>query len=150
MRIVIDTSVLVGSLDARDSQHARAAALVAAIDAAGVESLLLDCVAVECIGVLWRRRAERRKAMPLPDFSKCFPPASLSRAYPLLLDSWPAILGEVSSSDGRLNAHDALILMFTRRERVPLIATFDADLGGHGIDVVGDPAELTARLLALG
>ena len=142
-RVIVDTSVLVGSIDARDSQHGRAAALVSALDGAGVESLLLDCVAVECIGVLCRRRAERRPPQgPWLDFTPRFPPASLSTAYPLLLDSWSRIVAEVAQSDGRLNVHDALILEFARKERVPFIATFDTDFGGRGVGVIATPDDL--------
>lgn len=146
MRVIVDTSVLVGSMDARDSQHQRAAVLVAALDAAEVESLLLDCVAVECVGVLCRRKAERKVSAPLPDFTTRFPSARLTAAYPLLPGSWSAILAEVVASGGRLNAHDALLLAFAREERVPFIATFDTDLGGHGVGVIATPEDLAATL----
>ena len=147
-RAIVDTSVLVGSMDARDSQHGRAVALVSALDAASVAVLLLDCVAVECVGVICRRRAERRAGpTPLPDFASRFPLGCLTTAYPMLLESWEQILEDVVASDGRLNAHDALIIAFAKKEGVHCIATFDSDLSGRGVDVVASPDDLTHTTL---
>ena len=141
-RVVLDTSVLVGGMDRKDSQHARAVALLAALDEAAVEILLLDFVVIECIGVMCRRRAERRRPAALPDLNTHFPAAAITNAYALLAGSWNEILDVVMRSQGALNAHDALLLAFARREQVGFIATFDEDLAGHGVDVIDKPDDV--------
>ncbi|MSP60086.1 MAG: PIN domain-containing protein [Myxococcales bacterium] len=143
--VVVDTSVLVGSIDARDVHHATASALITALADRDVEAILLDCVVVETIGVLCRRRAERRVKSDLPELRGAFAAERVTRAYPLLEHAWAAILAEVQRSSGKLNAHDALILEWARRE-APFVATLDGGLRGPGVTVFASAADVARAL----
>lgn len=149
-RVILDTSVVVGAIDQRDVHRSRATALIHALHEAarlGLAALVfLDCVAVETIGVLCRRRAERSSPAPLPDFRITLPAERITRAYPLLAEAWDEILDMVRASDGRLNAHDALILAYARRHGISFIATFDTDLAEQGVPCLRDAAEAADAL----
>ena len=124
--VILDTSVLVAIVDARDAQHERAGRLLRALESHQTGQIILDCVAVETVGVLCRRREERKRAQKLPALSSIFA-GEITRAYPLLDTLWRDLLGDVEESDGRINVHDALILRYREKYDVAAIATFDAD-----------------------
>src|SRR5262245_50447297 len=107
IRILIDTSIIVGYLDGRDNQHGKAVELLGALADPRFELVILDCVAVEAVGVLCRRRRERKQKTDLPSFA-LFTNERLTRAYDLLPRHWSGILERVTGSDGVLNAHDCL------------------------------------------
>lgn len=145
MRVILDASVLVGRIDARDVHHSTANAVCDLLEARAVELIYLDCVVIESIGVICRRRAERRTRHPLPDLAGLFTADRVTRAYPLLKDGWEDILNEVVLSDGKLNAHDGLLLAWARRAGSP-IATFDLGLRERGVAVLSSVSDVERAL----
>lgn len=104
--------------------------------------MILDCVAVEAVGVLCRRRAERRDRRPFVDLSELFPAEALVWSYPLLRTWWREVIAEVVDSAGALNAHDALILKYARDDGAAFVATFDPDFAGRGVAVIMNPEDV--------
>jgi predicted nucleic acid-binding protein len=144
MRVVVDTSVLVASMDALDSLHAAGRGMLESITSAGVEVLLLDCVVVETVAVIGRRRSERRRASAATSaFADLFPVSRVTHAYPLLRRRWAEIIAEVDDSAGRLSPHDALILAFAR-ERAVSVISFDGGLRDRGVTIAGTQDEVRA------
>jgi predicted nucleic acid-binding protein len=146
--VVVDTNVMVGWLDPRDVQSPAAVALMATIAECGGSTVLLDCVVVEVVGVFCRRWAERKATDPLPDFASMFPRTSVAVGYRLLETRWEGVLGEVHSSGGALNAHDALILTFCRASGIRYLATLDRGLRGRGLEVLSTPDEVRSALVS--
>jgi predicted nucleic acid-binding protein len=146
--VVVDTSVVVGLVDRRDSQAAPATALMEALTSRGVRSILLDCVVVEVVGVICRRAAERRAPDPVPAFARMFPRERVSLAYHVLHDRWSQILDEVQASGGAVNAHDVLILDYARRTGIPYLATLDRAMRGRGVQVLSTAEEVELALHA--
>jgi predicted nucleic acid-binding protein len=143
-RVILDTSVLVATIDARDAQHGRALHLVRALESRQLDLLVLDCVAVETVGVLCRRREERRRAQRLPSLAALFA-NEVTRAYPLLETSWAELLSRVEESDGRLNLHDALILAYAGAYGIAGVASFDEDFKHQpGVACLATPENVAA------
>ena len=65
MLIGIDTSVIVGLLDARDHWHPAATSLKSTLIAVGLEPVYFDCVLAEAVSTLTRRLREKRRAEEL-------------------------------------------------------------------------------------
>lgn len=146
MRVIVDTNVLVGRLDAADVHHGRAVELLREVTRLGGSPLFLDCVVIEVIGVLCRRRRDRRRPMDLPDFVALFPLHEVTPAYDLLAASWAAVIKDVTASNGSLNAHDALILAYARHAEVSLVASFDRGLRQRGLTILESVDEVAAAL----
>lgn len=67
MRVVIDTSVLVGMLVPNDVWHLRAMGLYQALVESGDEVIFLDCVIAESISVITRRLREKQQIVQADD-----------------------------------------------------------------------------------
>jgi predicted nucleic acid-binding protein len=143
LRVVLDTSVVVGCMDKRDALHKVATALWDALDEAGAESIFLDCVVVETVGVICRRQAERRVKTALPDLHGWLPAERITPAYSLLYDAWDEMVDRVLRSNGKLSPHDVLILDWARRADTP-VATFDGDMRGDGVTILSSAADVRA------
>jgi predicted nucleic acid-binding protein len=66
MLVAIDTSVLIGVLDAHDVWHAAALRLHDALLVARLPLVYFDCVLAEASSTLARRLREQRRAQELP------------------------------------------------------------------------------------
>jgi predicted nucleic acid-binding protein len=130
-QIIIDTSMLVPRLDARDSLRQPALHLWSALEQGNWEVLVFDCVANETISVLCRRFTERQQYAEWPvaftrfrEFCSQHPLYWSSRRVESLFST---ILELMEQHAGRLNFHDALIVLEARHLGIPYIASFDHD-----------------------
>jgi len=142
--VIVDSSVLVASIDGRDVHHERAVGLLGAIARADARPVILDCVVNEIVTVLCRRRNERSPDAELPDFVRLFPQASVTASYPMMSDRMEEILGRVSESGGRLSPHDVLILLYAEAKGIGWIATFDEDFRDRGPAVLSSAGDVPA------
>lgn len=129
--VVLDANVLVGYLDANDSQHSRATELIAKLEADGHESVLLDVLVAEAISVLCRR-ARERKASP-PDLVTVLALArrwhdngEIEPALPDVSNVFGDVLDVIDASGGALNFNDALLVVLQRDAVIDNVASFDA------------------------
>jgi predicted nucleic acid-binding protein len=146
-QIIIDTSMLVPRIDARDSLRQPALDLWSALEQGCWEVLIFDCVANETISVLCRRFTERQQHAEWPGAFVRF--QAFCRQYPPYWSSYrieslfPAILDLVDRHAGRLNFHDALIVLEAQHLGVPYIASFDHDFDViAGLQRISSPAAL--------
>lgn len=146
--LVLDTSVIVAQLDARDSLHQRGVDVMEACDGADIEPTVLDCVVLETIGVTIRRFRERRVEVVLPDFAALFPAERITPSFRFLERGWPAVHEAVKASTGRMNATDALILCYARHEQIPYIVSFDAGFKGLDVPCLSTADEVRAAVAA--
>lgn len=146
-QIIIDTSMLVPRLDARDALRQPALDLWAALEHGHWAVLVFDCVANETISVLCRRLTERHQDAEWPVALARF--QAFCRQYPLYWSSrhveslFSAILELMAQHAGRLNFHDALIVLEAQHLGVPYIASFDRDFDAIvGLQRISSPDAL--------
>jgi predicted nucleic acid-binding protein len=123
--------MLVPRLDERDVLRQPALHLWSALEQGHWEVVVFDCVANETVSMLCRRFIERQQHAAWPvafarfqEFCRQYPPYWSSRRVESLFSS---ILDLIGQHAGRLNFHDALIVLEARHLGVPYIASFDQD-----------------------
>jgi len=146
-QIILDTSMLVPRLDARDSLRQPALALWDALEQGRWEVLVFDCVANETISVLCRRFTERQQHAEWAAAFARF--QEFCRQHPLHWSSrrveslFSTILDLMDRHAGRLNFHDALIVLEAQHLGVPYIASFDRDFDAiAGLQRISSPDTL--------
>jgi predicted nucleic acid-binding protein len=154
MLVAIDTSVLIGVLDARDVWHAAALRLHDALLAARLPLVYFDCVLAEASSTLARRLREQRRAHELPGLLEQlrteFPPERLTWLFPDVPRLYGQIIEQMRQSAGELNFHDGLIALACRERQIRLLASFDRDFDTLAwVTRVATPDEVTAALAAL-
>jgi len=131
VKIVIDSSVLVGLLNSRDHWHSHTMDLFAAMQSAGTELLYFDCVIAESVSAILRRLAEQDR---LDEVERLFERLNLyasqkdiTWALPEVPFLYADILSLMQTTNGELNFHDALIAIICRNYNISAIASYDAD-----------------------
>ncbi len=131
MLIGIDTSVIVGLLDARDHWHPAATSLKSTLIAVGLEPVYFDCVLAEAVSTLTRRLREKRREEELPTLldhlSSTFPEQTLTWILPDSQRLYGQVMGLIRSSEGELNFNDSLIALVCRERQIEALASFDRD-----------------------
>ena len=128
--VLVDTSFLVALLNARDVHHQRAAEIHRELEESGVYLIIPDVVVNESLAVLQRRLEERgdreffsslaQKIVKLWERDRVF-------FYIYVFSNWEDIIDLMLNSDGRLNFHDALLIIGARKKGLEEILSFDTD-----------------------
>jgi predicted nucleic acid-binding protein len=131
MRIGIDTSVIVGLLDSRDTWHPSAVELQGALTAAELSLVYFDCTLAETVSTMARRLREKRREAELPGLldrlSANFPPETITWILPDVPRLYEQVLGLIRSSSGELGFNDGLIALACRERGIQALASFDRD-----------------------
>ena len=131
MQIGIDTSVIVGLLDSRDTWHASAVKLQEALTAAGLSPVYFDCTVAETVSTMARRLREKRREAELPDLldrlSARFPPETITWILPDVPRLYEQVLELIRSSAGELGFNDGLIALACHERDIQALASFDRD-----------------------
>lgn len=131
--VALDANVIVGFVDAADSQHKRALELVDRLEQDGHSLVLLDVTVFEALSVVCRRAAERRSPGG-PDLGSII--AIFRRWMTQGEVRWVAmeaerlvdeILDLIESTSGALNFNDALLVALERDGVIEHLASFDSD-----------------------
>jgi predicted nucleic acid-binding protein len=131
--VVLDANLLVGLTDDRDSRAADARALVRRLRERGAEPVLLDFLVGEALSALCRRFAERAEPGLEPDlvFARYLLAEQAGQIRRLAAEGYARfdrVLALVRDTAGRLNVHDAMIVVLQRDGRIGAVATFDEGL----------------------
>jgi predicted nucleic acid-binding protein len=130
-RIGIDTSVLIGLLDAKDVWHAQAVALKQAAIEVRADVAVFDCTLAEAISTMARRIHEQRRVddldLLLERLANDYPTDGILWLLPDVPLLYVDILQMVRASTGELNFNDALIALSCRQRGISLLASFDRD-----------------------
>jgi predicted nucleic acid-binding protein len=122
MLIGVDTSVVVGLLDAKDHWHPTATRLQEELTAARLESVYFDCVLAEAISTLTRRLQEKRREGELPALvdrlAATFPEETLTWILPDVPRLYRQVMDLIRSSEGELNFNDSLIALACRERQI--------------------------------
>lgn len=139
--------MLVPRLDARDTLRQPALDLWSALEQGNWEVLVFDCVANETISVLCRRFTERQQDAEWPEAFARF--QDFCSQHPLYWSSrrveslFSTTLDLMDRHAGRLNFHDALIVLEAQHLGVPYIASFDRDFDAiAGLQRISSPDTL--------
>ncbi len=147
--VAIDTSVLIGLVDARDVWHNAALQLQTALRAAQLAPVHFDCTVAEALSTLARRLREQRRAQELPGLfdriEVTLPPAQLTWLFPDVPRLYGQVIALIRTSDGELNFNDGLIALACRERQIRLLASFDRDFDHiPWLIRVATPAEVVA------
>lgn len=131
MRVAIDTSVLVGLVDAQDLWHPQAVLLKRALEAQHADIAVFDCVLAEALSTVARRIHEQRRATDMNSLVlrilTDYPANDILWVFPDVPNLYTEIVELVRFSGGELNFNDALIALSCRHRDIPFIASFDQD-----------------------
>jgi predicted nucleic acid-binding protein len=130
-KAVIDSNVLIATIDSRDSLHAKAERLIERMTQQKTELLYFDCVLNETLSVFGRRLEEQKRAAEfaglvervhgiIPEPMIVWTSGDVQRLYPKIVDL-------MQQTSGRLNFHDALIALKCRELQIASLLSFDAD-----------------------
>jgi predicted nucleic acid-binding protein len=131
IQIGIDTSVLIGLLDAKDVWHEAAVLLKQALKDRRADVAVFDCVLAEAVSTIARRIHEQRRVADLNQCVDCllteYSTDDVLWVLPDVPDLYSEIIELVRSSQGMLSFNDALIAISCRERGISLIASFDKD-----------------------
>lgn len=131
MRVIVDTSILVGLVNPRDIWHAPSLALVNQLVLVNAELVYFDCVVSEAISTICRRLHEKGRTAEisalLRGLETLAPFDQITWIFPDVPRLYPQVVGLVEESSGALSFNDALIAVAARDRSLGLVATFDAD-----------------------
>ena len=121
--IVLDANVLVGLADEHDSCAANARDIVRSLRARGAEPVLADFLVGEALSALCRRFAERATLGLEPDlvFARYLRAEQTGQIRRLAAEGYARfdrVLAVVRETGGRLNVHDAMIVVLQREGRI--------------------------------
>ncbi len=131
MKIVVDTSVLVGLVNPRDLWRGQALGLRDRLLSTGADMIYFDCVVAETVSAATRRLREKNRVADitamLDQLSAQVLVETITWIMPDIPRLYPAVLDLVRSFSGELNFNDALIALACRERGIDAIASFDAD-----------------------
>src|SRR5262245_34095024 len=129
--VAIDTSVLIGLIDARDVWHRAALQLQAALRAARLTPVHFECTIAEALSTLARRLREQRRVQELPELfariEATLPREQLTWLFPDVPRLYQQILALMHTSEGELKFNDGLVALACRERHLRLLASLDRD-----------------------
>lgn len=131
--VVLDANVLVGLADESDSRAADARDLMRRLRERGAQPILVDFLVGEALSALCRRFAERAKPGLELDlvFARYLVAEGAGQIRALAAEAYARfdrVLEVVRDTSGRLNVHDAMIVILQRDGLIGAVATFDQAL----------------------
>jgi len=131
MQIGIDTSVVVGLLDSRDTWHLSAIKLQEALTASRLSLVYFDCVLAETISTMARRLREKHREAELigllDRLSAGFLLESITWILPDVPRLYAQVLALIRASAGELSFNDGLLALACRERGIQALASFDRD-----------------------
>lgn len=133
-KAIIDANVLLALIDERDKWHSKAKAIIQILEDRGLEIIYLDCVINEVISVLGRRLEERNRLQDFVEIAEkiedLIPKKEIVWIYPEVPHLYIEIMKLVKEKQGKLNFHDVLILLFSKKHKLGYLVSFDVDFDG--------------------
>jgi predicted nucleic acid-binding protein len=128
--VVLDANVIVALLYADDSLHQRAVHLTTRLENEGHSLVLVDFLVFEALSVLCRRAAQRKTAPPdlaaaVATMRSWFDNGEVRFLAHEVEQLANSVLDIVTSSQGVLNANDALLIALQHEGAIDTLATFD-------------------------
>ena len=143
-KAILDSSFLVALIDEKDKWRNTAVLIQKALRKRKARLVYLDCAVNETISVIARRLEEKGRSqeftLALQKMEQAIPAKRITWMYPEVRRLYPEILIVIKEHDGKLNFHDALMVLAAREMDIPHIVSFDQDFDEvEGIERIGKP-----------
>jgi len=143
-KAILDSSFLVALIDEKDKWRNTAVLIQKALKKKKARLVYLDCAVNEMISVIARRLEEKGRSqeftLALQKMEQAIPAKRITWMYPEVRRLYPEILIVIKEHEGRLNFHDALMVLSAREMDIPHIVSFDQDFDEvEGIERIGKP-----------
>lgn len=144
---IIDSNFIIALVDEKDKWRKQALSLQNALKKEQAKLIYLDCIINETVSVVGRRLEEKGKSdefkTVLGKIKEIVPEENITWIYPEVKRLYGGILNLVKAHKGRLNFHDALIILAAKEMKTDLIISFDEDFDQvEGIKRIKKPSEL--------
>jgi predicted nucleic acid-binding protein len=138
-KAILDSNFLVALIDEKDKWRKSAISIQKALKKKNARLVYLDCAVNEMISVIARRLEEKGRSqefdLALQRIEQAIPAESISWIYPEVRRLYPDILAVIKEHKGKLNFHDALMVLAAREMDIPHVVSFDQDFDEvDGID----------------
>ena len=143
-KAILDSSFLVALIDEKDKWRNTAVLIQKALKKKKARLVYLDCAVNEMISVIARRLEEKGRSQEftsaLQKMEQAIPAKRITWMYPEVRRLYPEILIVIKEHEGKLNFHDALMVIVAREMDIPHIVSFDQDFDEvEGIERIGKP-----------
>jgi len=143
-KAILDSSFLVALIDEKDKWRNTAVLIQKALKKKRARLVYLDCAVKEMISVIARRLEEKGRSqeftLALQKMEQAIPAERITWMYPEVRRLYPEILVVIKEHEGKLNFHDALMVLAAREMDIPHIVSFDQDFDEvEGIERIGKP-----------
>jgi predicted nucleic acid-binding protein len=143
-KAILDSSFLVALIDEKDKWRNTAVLIQKALKKKKARLVYLDCAVNEMISVIARRLAEKGRSqeftLALQKMEQAIPAERITWMYPEVRRLYLEILIVIKKHEGKLNFHDALMVLAAREMDIPHIVSFDQDFDEvEGIERIGKP-----------
>jgi predicted nucleic acid-binding protein len=143
-KAILDSSFLVALIDEKDKWRNTAVLIQKALKKKKARLVYLDCAVNEMISVIARRLEEKGRSqeftLALQKMEQAIPAKRITWMYPEVRRLYLEILIVIKKHEGKLNFHDALMVLAAREMDIPHIVSFDQDFDEvEGIERIGKP-----------
>jgi len=143
-KAILDSSFLVALIDEKDKWRNTAVLIQKTLKKKKARLVYLDCAVNEMISVIARRLEEKGRSQEftsaLQKMEQAIPAKRITWMYPEVRRLYPEILIVIKEHEGKLNFHDALMVIAAREMDIPHIVSFDQDFDEvEGIERIGKP-----------
>lgn len=143
-KAILDSSFLVALIDEKDKWRNTAVLIQKALKKKKARLVYLDCAVNEMISVIARRLEEKGRSqeftLALQKMEQAIPAKRITWMYPEVRRLYPEILIVIKEHEGKLNFHDALMVLAAGEMDIPHIVSFDQDFDEvEGIERIGKP-----------
>jgi len=143
-KAILDSSFLVALIDEKDKWRNTAVLIQKALKKKRARLVYLDCAVKEMISVIARRLEEKGRSqeftLALQKMEQAIPAERITWMYPEVRRLYTEILVVIKEHEGKLNFHDALMVLAAREMDIPHIVSFDQDFDEvEGIERIGKP-----------
>jgi predicted nucleic acid-binding protein len=143
-KAILDSNFLVALIDEKDKWRKSAISIQKALKKKKARLVYLDCAVNETISVIARRLEEKGRSQEfssaLEKMEQAIPAERISWMYSEVRRLYTDILAIIKEHEGKLNFHDALMVLAAREMGIPHIVSFDQDFDEvDGIERIGKP-----------
>lgn len=146
IRIIFDTSFIVGFIDKSDVWHLKASLINDRLLEIDCVPIVFDCVICETISVLVKRQKEKKKesltASLIDNLFRFIPKTNITWIYPDIRDFFEHALEMITKSNSIFNFNDALIIQSAKYFGITHIISFDKGFDETGLIRIKDAEDI--------
>ncbi len=145
-KVILDANFIVAIIDEKDASHKKASHIKIELSQINPKLIFLDCVINEVVSVFVKRLSERKQIDLLSEhirkLNDLIPKEKITWTYPEIEDYYESIVQMVEKSKGRLNFHDAFIVLLANDYEIRHIVSFDKGFDETGLKRIKDAGDI--------